>query len=678
MKIESIKISNFRQFYANVSLDFSTDVGKNVTVVHGANGSGKTSLLNAFKWCFYGKTDFDTGSDTILNKAAIEQADPGEPIVLQVSVKFSHERLRYQATRTQGYVRKGGVIAESDGSEKFHLDVTGEDGQTKRSNSPQSEMLGILPDNLQPYFFFNGERIEKLAGTNHSSQIQQAIKNLMGLELVDRAIQHLAKAKSAFRKETKKYASEEIAECQIRCARLEENIRRCEEQRASAKAAKEEAESELSSIDAKLKSFEKSRELQEERQSLVSRTGKIFNDIADTERKQKALIGESGFLMLCDDVLSKCSAIVEENRKKGVLPYKIKEQFIDDLIDLGKCICGSEITGGSKEHKELLETRKRAGSENLEGNFIRLSALLNDHGEAKSRFTRHYSDLAKRLLELTTENEKTSGRISDISAALESVNESKIVELEKNHREFSRLRDDALQDEGIAKRSREELKSELAEQETMLARLELQQGKVTALQARIESADTVGKAFEELYESLADHVREDLSTRVNETFRSIIRKPLMAVIDEEYRLQIMAATSAGEEYSVTEQSTGEKQVTSLSFIASIIALAREQHGRSTTFFQGGLYPLVMDSPFGALDADYREKVASNVAALAEQVVIFVSNSQWAGEVRQACEARVGRSYRLVYHSPHQDSVNNDYMRKSETGYEYTTIDEADL
>ena len=85
MKIESLSINNFRQFCGEVTLELSTDPDKNVTVVHGANGSGKTSLLNAFKWCFYGQTDFDTLNENILNEAAI-QSVPEEGGVIDLSI----------------------------------------------------------------------------------------------------------------------------------------------------------------------------------------------------------------------------------------------------------------------------------------------------------------------------------------------------------------------------------------------------------------------------------------------------------------------------------------------------------------------------------------------------------------------------------------------------------------
>ena len=130
MKIDSIRIRNFRQFHGSIEIQFSNDTKKNVTVIHGSNGSGKTSLLNAFKWCFYGKTDFDTGNETILNEAAIESASVGETVELEIAVKFIHENRRFQATRSQRFKKEDSLRASSLDDGAFSLDITGEDGQT--------------------------------------------------------------------------------------------------------------------------------------------------------------------------------------------------------------------------------------------------------------------------------------------------------------------------------------------------------------------------------------------------------------------------------------------------------------------------------------------------------------------------------------------------------------------
>ena len=50
MKLLSIKLCNFRQFYGTTPEIILASDGKNTTMIHGNNGSGKTTLLNAFTW----------------------------------------------------------------------------------------------------------------------------------------------------------------------------------------------------------------------------------------------------------------------------------------------------------------------------------------------------------------------------------------------------------------------------------------------------------------------------------------------------------------------------------------------------------------------------------------------------------------------------------------------------
>ena len=57
MKLQELQLTNFRQFYGEQLIEFASGVGdKNITVLHGYNGAGKTALLNAFIWCLYGET----------------------------------------------------------------------------------------------------------------------------------------------------------------------------------------------------------------------------------------------------------------------------------------------------------------------------------------------------------------------------------------------------------------------------------------------------------------------------------------------------------------------------------------------------------------------------------------------------------------------------------------------
>lgn len=677
MIIEAISISNFRQFYGEISLEMSTEPNKNITVVHGANGSGKTSLLNAFKWCFYGETDFDTSNDNILNEASIQNHEDGDFLDLRIKVKFTHDNKQYEAIRSQRFKRLSSIKAEPLEDSKFVLDVTNGDGQTIRSKSPYVELQSILPLNLQPYFFFNGERIEHIAGVNEGVQIQEAIRKLMGLEVVDRAVVHVEKSKNQYRKLVRQKVSSEQQKLHDLIESLESNIKHYDEKRQKAKRVESLAHSEIKRIDRELKKYEKSRDLQKKRNMLEAQLKSNDTELISTRTRQKRLIDENGFLVLSSDIFKNCSALVEENRKKGVLPYGIKEQFIDDRIEMKSCICGTRIQEGSKELECLLEVRKTAGTDEQESAYTSVSALLKGHSEIVVRYNRDYSETADQVRDIISKNNKIRREIDEISAQLIHLDDNKIANLESLHLLESKKYKEAISDVGIATNEKTEDEKRLKKEKEKLERLEDQKSKQDIANRRMKKAQLISDALSSLRESLSNQVRVELSERVDRTFQSIIRKPVRAIIDEEYKLQVLKTAPTGEEYVVAEQSTGERQVTSLSFISSIISLAKERHNKKSLFFQGGLYPLVMDSPFGALDDDYRSKVAGEVSQLAEQVIMFVSNSQWKGNVKSACENKVGKSYQLIYHSPKiEESKQNEYTVHSDTGYEFTTLKEV--
>jgi len=54
MILEKLILENFRQFRGRQEIFFSTIKERNVTLVHAENGFGKTALLNALLWGFYG------------------------------------------------------------------------------------------------------------------------------------------------------------------------------------------------------------------------------------------------------------------------------------------------------------------------------------------------------------------------------------------------------------------------------------------------------------------------------------------------------------------------------------------------------------------------------------------------------------------------------------------------
>lgn len=47
VEIRRVRLKNFRQFYGDQTIEFSTDPEKNVTLIHSENWVDKTTILNA-------------------------------------------------------------------------------------------------------------------------------------------------------------------------------------------------------------------------------------------------------------------------------------------------------------------------------------------------------------------------------------------------------------------------------------------------------------------------------------------------------------------------------------------------------------------------------------------------------------------------------------------------------
>ncbi len=129
---------------------------RNTTIIHGNNGAGKTTLLNAFTWVLYEK--FSTAfaaEDKLVNKRAIFQAQPEEPVECWVEVAFEHDRKRYRVKRLCRAYK--GEITERRKSE-LSLYISGDDGRWLLPQQLPEDIIGqILPESLHHYFFFDGE-----------------------------------------------------------------------------------------------------------------------------------------------------------------------------------------------------------------------------------------------------------------------------------------------------------------------------------------------------------------------------------------------------------------------------------------------------------------------------------------------------------------------------------------
>ena len=100
MRLISLQLCNFRQFYGKTPIIKLASGQQNITVIHGSNGAGKTTLLNAFTWVLYTKFTAALASpELLINQRAIREVKTGTAVECWVELQFDHENKQYQLKR---------------------------------------------------------------------------------------------------------------------------------------------------------------------------------------------------------------------------------------------------------------------------------------------------------------------------------------------------------------------------------------------------------------------------------------------------------------------------------------------------------------------------------------------------------------------------------------------------
>lgn len=666
MKLKKLTIRNFRQFYGEVSISFSTDDKASVTVIHGENGAGKTSLLNAFKWVLYGTTDFDTNNENILSEKAIAEAGQDSTIVMSVTLEFDDDGVAYTAHREQKFAKGKGLHAESLGPSVPLLTWINSAGLSGRSSNPGSQLNQILPEDMHGYFFFNGERIEKLAYNSASTQVREAIKCLMGMNILERAEKQLkGPVIRHFNKEAKESSSGNMTVLLEEQSRLTDQIQQKEDEIKGWKNTLSEIDLEIEAIDKRLQSIEAIAEKQKRRKVLEEQLEQIKIDKASASAALNKNVTERGFLAFIESQMTGVKQYLDEIRIRGEMPSKIKATFIDDLIVLGKCICGQPLEPGSDCVKTLESYKTTLKDNGVEEQFMALFGVMSHlQSERKALFASINESMTK-LTELTDRRKNFLGQIDELGEQIKGVEDS--ADLEERRAGLKADSQELNANCAIGEHMTSAWEDQLKDKEKEIEKELANSNQADLSQRRKQLAKEVAGTIGELHEAMAHQVRSDLSKKVDDTFRKIMRKDYWAEIDEDFTLKIFKNIEGHGKQPVWEKSTGENQVTSLCFISSIVNSAKERASKSGVFQKGGIYPIVMDSPFGALDPEYRQKVATFIPALADQVIVMVSKSQWRGEVESELSKRLGKQYTLKYHKPDQGSDEK---------FEYTNLEEG--
>ncbi|MDP8966233.1 MAG: AAA family ATPase [Cyanobacteriota bacterium] len=685
MKLMSIRLCNFRQFYGKTPELLLAFGERNTTIIHGNNGAGKTTLLNAFTWVLYEKfTAAFASEDQLVNKRAITEAKLKDSVECWVEVGFEHNNKRYQVKRVcRAYKTEAGV---EPGKSELYLQIAGDDGRWLLPQQLPEDIIGrILPATLHQYFFFDGERIEQIVRSDKKAEIAEATKTLLGVEVLNRSIKHLKEAKKTLEAELADIGDLQTKKLLREQENLEQESERLSKRQVEVAQELEHQDELKKTIGSHLLELSGAEELQKLRDELQVREKLLREQLKQAKDALKRAISTRGYTVLLSEATADFRAIVEYLRERGELPIGIKRQFVGDLLNKKRCICGEELIEGTHAHQQVSAWMDKAGIADVEETAIRMSAQVDAIDKQAPEFweevDRQQDNIAKGRNELSG----IETQLDDINKKLRSFPSEDISQLQRRLDETEEKIRELTLEQGANHLQITRLLADIEAKAKQVAKHKMNETKQALAQRRIAATQDAVERLIEVRSRLDDQFRSSLERRVQEIFTSISLTPYIPKLSENYELTLVENT-AGQE-TIVAASTGENQILSLSFIGGIIDRVRDWIQENTLMGpDSSTFPIVMDSPFGSLDEIYRRQIAKTLPQLANQLVVLVTKTQWRGEVNREMAAHIGREYVLTYNSPKPDCEEDaielggdryPLVKQSPNEFEYTEILEVD-
>ena len=630
MRIHKLRLHNFGLFRGQAEFDLlpREKLGKSrpIVLIGGKNGAGKTTILEAVRLCLYGPMLLGQRVSTREYEEYLRSRVHRDEAALivnksaSVSLEFEHSQLgqshKYVIERSwdvDGKRVKLNLSVQRDGEPIDDLDHAHAD----------DFLRDLIPPGVSQLYFFDGEKIQELAESDDDdAALSEAIRSLLGLDLVDR----LGGDLQIYATRLQKMESSESLEKELEA--IDKELREKQDSVLRSRAKLDEVESMVKSISTKIAATE----------GRISKEGGAFADVrvkleADRKRLETSI-------STTEDSIRKLA--------EGLLPFSLSKSLCRDLTVQLK---NEDRVQGWQSHALLLQDRIAKVSAQAEKEFAEIDDLTPAiRMKLASRFAMMVGQLGEAPEDLPNiklihrlSNDLKESLLQGIRSAVDTVPaEAKklSIELERCTRELQKTEaalkkapnDDQLKPlvERVNELHRElggaevELRrnqTDFAAAEFALKELRGQRGKLKAkkdvadkLSERERMVDSVTAALQEYVKLLTAEKSRELSQSVRRRFQQLWRKG-----DVVRRIEIDPVSFAVSLFDrhdrvvpKTQLSAGEKQIYAISMLWGLAEVSRRP------------LPMVIDTPLGRLDGDHRSHLVQYYFPAASHQVIILS------------------------------------------------------
>lgn len=638
MKIEQIKLKNYRQ-YRDTTIVLATSENQNLTVLQGANGAGKTNLLNAVTWCLYGKErhlDKKYGGFPLVNTATLRKLEPGERCRVEVKILMrDKDNKKITVERIQKFQKLKGEKLQEIGNPKFRM-WRQVNGEIVRSEDPEYALSGLIPESIEEYFFFDGERLNDYFRSASGGKIKKAVFKISQLGLLENAIRHLKNKKNDFLKREKGLSSK-AKEIGDELSESEELLKEYKQELNGQKEQKKEAEEKEDGYSDKLRtsSVANVEELENERNELKEELEELETSIDTLEQEQSDYLIKMTPMIFAYNPIIKMKKMIEKGEEAGDIPPDYKKSFLEKLLKKGECICGADISEENRARekiKRLLQECKDISD--ISGELIEEHASLRLMIEELKGFRGKQILYGKDVRKLYRERQKKRERLEKISEKLRSSDSEQIKRWEQRLANYKKVKEGLIEKIAELNFHIQETKKKIESLTSELDRELKKERKYEKLRKNLSFCNESLRALERIKSEIMEDVRKEIEEKTKSQFFGLIWKKETykdVQINGEYIISIV--DQYGME-GIGTLSAGERQVLALSFIAAL---------NSVSGFDA---PIIIDTPLGRISKEPKKNIAHNLSNYlkGKQVTLLVTEEEYTPEVREKLSKRVGKEY----------------------------------
>ena len=632
MFIEEVSICNLFAYYGKVSVAFRQSNDKNLYCLYGNNGFGKTSFIRCAKLLFLGTGLNEGKAPDLISQFWKEKRLSPKPLILG----------------TQGFSGILNKYAKSEGQSEYYVAFSGSfqgkrfyierrfvnvlindvqeiltlklDDMVYKNDEAQDKLATILPPLFVEFFFFDGEEIGSISG-NIRTGLKEKMEVILQITPIKILLEQMQKTrKELIENEEKNEQNKE---------QLDSNARKLDD----AQKDLEVTEKHIHTLSTKIQ------ELQE---NIEQAQTTLHTLIANTDSERKLHISSKDN---AENNLAKTKNNLKESLKyvvstansdliQSLQQYmQTLQEFVrnDDIGGFDKIV---KMTGGEilkniiandtmvkESQREIVyrltlnllnKMKEAATTHNLPKSYIPYNRIQNI--ETSITYTKH-TTLIKDIYE-AKDLKKEIKAIVDILNEL-NIDEDKKIQQENLQEDIKAYKEELAQKnkELIEKQQiRLELNNKIEslekEKSLLYARINTER-----INKKLKVLESLQHIITEYKEQLIETLREELCRGIKESYKTLLPNDNIVSVEMGQDFDITLKDIDGNEISVANQSSGQKQILA---IAIFWTLSKLSHST---------IPLIIDTPLARIDATNRQRIIQNYYAKGHQVIVLPHNGE---------------------------------------------------